>query len=97
MDPTLYQVLSYPNPVASTGVLHFQIEFDQPNETVQTEIYMYDLSGRLIKSHQQIGTEGIQWNISDINATPGIYIYQVRIKTPTSDFVSKAGKIIICE
>lgn len=97
LDPTLYQVLSYPNPVTTTGTLHFQIEFDQPNEVVQTEIYMYDLSGKLIKVQKQIGTTGIQWNMNEINATPGIYIYLLQIKTPTSDFVSKAGKIIICE
>jgi hypothetical protein len=97
LDPTLYQVLTYPNPVSATGVLNFRIEFDQPNEVVQTEIYLYDLSGRLIKAHKQIGTEGIQWNMNEMNATPGIYIYQVRIKTPTSNFVSKAGKIIITQ
>jgi hypothetical protein len=97
LDPTLYQVLSYPNPVTTTGTLHFQIEFDQPNEVVQTEIYMYDLSGKLIKVQKQIGTTGIQWNMNEINATPGIYIYLLQIKTPTSEFVSKAGKIIICE
>jgi hypothetical protein len=95
MNPTLYQVIAYPNPVASTGVLNFQIEYDQPNEVIQTEIRMYDLSGRLIKDYAQIGTEGIQWNMNEINAAPGIYLYQVKIKTPTSDFVSKAGKIII--
>lgn len=97
LAPTLYQVLTYPNPVSATGVLNFRIEFDQPNEVVQTEIYLYDLSGRLIKAHKQIGTEGIQWNMNEMNATPGIYIYQVRIKTPTSNFVSKAGKIIITQ
>lgn len=97
MNPTIYQILSYPNPVATTGVLNFQIEFDQPNEVIQTEIYMYDLCGRLLKSHQQIGTEGIQWNMNEINASPGIYVYLVKIKTPTSEFVSNAGKIIIRE
>ena len=95
LAPTIYQVISYPNPVATTGVLHFQIEYDQPNEVIQTEIYMFDLSGRLIKEHRQIGTTGIRWDMSEIAAQPGVYIYQVKIKTTTSDYVSKAGKIII--
>lgn len=95
LDPTIYQVISYPNPVARTGVLHFQIEYDQPNEVIQTEIYMFDLSGRLIKEHRQIGTTGIRWDMTEIAAQPGVYIYQVKIKTTTSDYVSKAGKIII--
>ena len=97
MDPTLYQVLSYPNPVATTGILNFRIEFDQPDEIIQTDIYLYDLSGRLLKAHQQTGTEGIQWNMSEINASPGMYVYIVKIKTPTSNVVSKAGKIIITQ
>jgi hypothetical protein len=97
LHPTLYQVLTYPNPVSATGVLNFRIEFDQPDEVVQTEMYLCDLSGRLVKAHKQVGTEGIQWNMNELNAAPGIYIYQVRIKTPTSNFVSKAGKIIITQ
>ncbi len=97
MNPTLYKVLTYPNPVAATGVLNFRIEFDQPDEVVQTEIYLYDLSGRLIKTHKQVGTEGIQWNMNELNATPGMYMYLLKIKTPTSEFVSKAGKIIITQ
>jgi len=97
MNPTLYQVITYPNPVSTTGVLYFHLEYDQPDEAIQTEICMYDMSGRLLKEYQQKGTDGIQWNMSEVNVSPGIYIYQVKIKTPTSEFVSKAGKIIICE
>lgn len=96
LAPTIYQTISYPNPVATTGILHFQIEYDQPNEVVQTEICMFDLNGRLIKEYSQIGANGIQWDMSEIAAQPGIYMYQVKIKTTTSDYVSKAGKIIIC-
>lgn len=97
MNPTLCQVITYPNPVTTTGVLHFHIGHDQPDEIIQTDIYMYDLSGKLVKSHHQKGTENIQWHMSDIHAMPGIYMYLVRIKTSTSEYVSKAGKIIICE
>lgn len=97
LAPTIYQVITYPNPVNKTGVINFRIEFDQPNEAVQTEIYLFDLSGRLVKEYHQKTTTAIQLDMSEINASSGIYIYQVRIKTPTSDFVSKAGKIIICD
>ena len=97
LDPTIYQVITYPNPVSMTGVLNFRIEYDQPDEVIQTTIRMYDLSGRLVHEYQQRGTDGIQWNMSDMNAVPGIYVYQVTINTPTSDYVSKAGKIIVCE
>ena len=95
LNPTIYQVVSYPNPVATTGVLHFQIEFDQPDEAVQMTIRMFDLNGRLVHEEQQRGTERMQWDMNQLNIQSGIYIYQVTIKTPTSDHVSKAGKIII--
>lgn len=97
LDPTIYQVISYPNPVSMTGVLNFQIEFDQPNEVVHTEIRLFDLSGRMLYESVQTGTKGLQWNMSEINAAPGVYVYQVKIQTPTSAFVSKAGKIIITQ
>ena len=97
LDPNIYQVITYPNPVASTETLNIRIEFDQPDEVIQTTIYLYDLSGRLIKEHQQKGTTGIQWNLSEMNVRPGIYVYNVKIKSTTSNYVSKAGKIIICE
>lgn len=95
MNPTLYQVVAYPNPITTSGVLNFQIEYDQPNEVIQTEICLYDVSGALLKEHHQKGTENVQLNLSEINVSPGIYIYQIKIKTPTSEFVSKVGKIII--
>ncbi len=97
LDPNIYQVVTYPNPVASTETLNIRIEFDQPDEVIQTTIYLYDLSGRLVKEHQQKGTTGIQWNLSEMNVQPGIYVYNVKIKSSTSNYVSKAGKIIVCE
>lgn len=95
LDPQIYQALAYPNPVSATGVLNFYIEYDQPDEVIQTEIYLYCMNGQLVKMHTQKGADGIQWNMSSMNVSPGIYIYQVKIKTPTSDYVSRAGKIIV--
>ena len=95
LDPQIYQALAYPNPVSATGVLNFHIEYDQPDEVIQTEIYLYCMNGQLVKMHTQKGADGIQWNMSSMNVSPGIYIYQVKIKTPTSDYVSRAGKIIV--
>jgi hypothetical protein len=97
LDPNIYQVVTYPNPVASTETLNIRIEFDQPDEAIQTTINLYDLSGRLVKEHQQKGTTGIQLNLNEMNVQPGIYVYNVKIKSTTSNYVSKAGKIIICE
>ena len=95
LDPTIYQVLSYPNPVACNGVLNFRIECDQPEGVLQTIIRMYDLSGKLVYEYNQRGIDDIHWDMNKVNAQSGIYVYQVIIKTPTSDNVSKAGKIIV--
>ena len=46
-------------------------------------------------AHKQKGVEGISWNMSKVASKEGIYIYQVKIKTATSDYISKAGKIIV--
>ena len=97
MDPQIYKVVTYPNPVASTESLNIQIEYDQPDEVIQTAIYLYDISGKLVLTHTQKGAEGIRWNMGHMNVAPGIYVYQVNIKTTTSNYVSKAGKIIVTQ
>jgi hypothetical protein len=81
--------------VAASEELIFHIEHDQPNEIIETTINLYDLSGRMIHTHVQYGVEGIRWNISELGINSGIYVYQVNIKTTTSNYVSKAGKIIV--
>lgn len=97
MDPNIYQVVTYPNPVSCSETVNIRIEYDQPDEIIQTTIYLYDFSGKRILTHEQRGTEGISWNISDLGLTSGVYVYQVNIKTTTSNHVSKAGKIIVTQ
>ena len=94
-DPQIYKIITYPNPVAASEELIFHIEHDQPNEIIETTINLYDLSGRFIHTYTQRGVEGIRWNISELGINSGIYVYQVNIKTTTSNYVSKAGKIIV--
>jgi hypothetical protein len=79
------------------GVLHIRIAFDQVDELTETCVSLYDLNGRLIKTYAQTSADEIRWDMSEIGLSSGIYMYQVRIKTTTSDYVSRAGKIIICK
>ena len=95
LDPQLYNITTYPNPVTSTGVLNIIINHDRPDEILESIVNMYDLSGKLVYTYSQQNHNPIQWNMGEINAPNGIYVYQVKIKTTTSNFVSKAGKIII--
>jgi hypothetical protein len=95
LDPNIYSVTTYPNPVTSTGVVNVEILFDQQDEVLETMVYLYDISGKLMHTHTQNNIDGIRWDMGHLSVNPGIYIYQVKIKTSTSDWVSKAGKIIV--
>lgn len=97
LEPNIYKVVTYPNPVAQTENLNIRIEYDRPDDVINTMIYLYDLNGRLIRTHEQRGAEGITWDISAMGLNTGIYVYQVNIKTQTSNYVSKAGKIIVSQ
>ena len=97
LEPNIYKVISYPNPVQQSENLNIQIEYDRPDDIITTKILLYDLNGRLVYSYEQNGTTGITWNLGTIGLSQGIYIYQVNIKTQTSSFVSKAGKIIVSQ
>jgi hypothetical protein len=75
--------------------LNIDILHDQPDETIETIVNVYDISGKRVYAYQQTGTQSIAWDIASMGLTAGIYIYQVNIKTPTSEYTTKAGKIII--
>ena len=94
-DPQIYKIITYPNPVSQSENLMFHIEYDQPNEIVETAIRLFDIGGQLIHTHMQKGVKGIEWNLGELGINSGIYVYQVSIKTTTSNYVSKAGKIIV--
>ena len=97
MGPEIYNVLTYPNPVSTTGILNIHVINNQPDETISTLINLYNVNGQLVYQYQQPNADPIQWNISELNLSAGIYIYQVNIKNPTSSYTSKTGKIIITQ
>jgi hypothetical protein len=97
LDPQLYKITTYPNPVASTGTLNIEINHDRPDDIVEYTVHLYDISGKMVYTHTQTNDNTIRWNMGDINISSGIYVYQVNIKTLTSNFISKAGKIIITQ
>jgi hypothetical protein len=95
LDPSISEVTTYPNPVSKTGVMKVNIQYDRPYEANETTVSLYDISGKLVYTYVQSGVDGITLNMSQIAIDPGIYVYQVRIKSANSDHVSKAGKIIV--
>ena len=95
IDPSIYSVMTYPNPVQQSGVMNLTVLYDQPDELLSTEVYVYNLNGQIIWSHTQNNPENIQLNLGELNMQPGVYLYSVKIKSATSKYSTCSGKIIV--
>ena len=95
MDPQIYNITTYPNPVSASGELNIEVQYDQPDEIIEMQVIVCDVSGKLVYTHNQTGVDGLRWSMNQIVSQPGVYVYRIKIKTATSNFVSKAGKIIV--
>ncbi len=95
LDPSIYSVMTYPNPVQQSGVMNLTVLYDQPDELLTTEVYVYNLNGQTIWSHTQQNPDQIQLNLGELNLQPGVYLYNVRIKSATSKYSTCSGKIIV--
>ena len=95
IDPSIYSVMSYPNPVQQSGVMNITVLYDQPDELLTTEVYVYNLNGQIIWSKIQNNPENIQLNLGELNMMPGVYLYSVKIKSATSKYSTCSGKIIV--
>lgn len=95
LDPSIYSITTYPNPVQATGTLTMIVNYDQPDELIQTEIYLYNTNGQLMWSQTQDNPDHVSVNLANIGLHPGMYIYTVRIKSESSKYTSSSGKIIV--
>ena len=96
-DAQLCAVMTYPNPVKSSGSLNIVIDYDQPDRLAETDVYVYDLTGKLIYHTSQKGAEPMTWNLGDFAMRAGVYVYKVQIQVAGSKASSKQGKIIVTE
>jgi len=71
------------------------VNYDQPDELLSTDVYIYDMSGRMIWSHKQANPDQVQIPFAQMGVTAGIYMYCVKIKSATSGYSTTSGKIII--
>ncbi len=94
------KVLNYPNPF--TTKTSFWFEHNKPNEDLSVSISIFTITGKLVKQiHETINTKGnrsceIEWDGKDDyqnNVAKGTYIYIIKLKNKTGDFVSKIEKI----
>jgi hypothetical protein len=95
LDPSIYSVISYPNPVRQSGVLNLTVNYDQPDELLSTEIYLYNTNGQMIYCHKQENPDQVSINIADLGLHPGVFIYSVKIKSESSKYSTTSGKIIV--
>ena len=87
--------MAYPNPAKSNDQLTIQIDYNRPDELVETHIYFYDMAGRMVHFAAQDDAKHVQCNLAQLGLAPGIYTYQVQVKTKTTSFVTKSSKLII--
>ena len=95
LDPSIYSITTYPNPVQTADVVNLIVNYDQPDELLQTEIYLYNMSGQMVWSHTQENPDQVAISLPTLGLQPGVYVYSVRIKSATSGFSTSSGKIIV--
>ena len=97
LDPSIYSVTTYPNPVRQDAVLNMIVNYDQPDELIQTEIYLYNTNGQMVWKQTQENPDQVAINMAQIGLRPGVYFYMVRIKSESSKHAKASGKIIVIQ
>ena len=95
LDPSIYSVMTYPNPVQAGSVINLIVNYDQPDELIQTELYLFNINGQMVYSHTQDNPDQVSINLAQLGLQPGIYVYNVRIKSASSKYSQTSGKIIV--
>ena len=95
LDPSICSVTSYPNPVHAAGQLTLLVNYDQPDELLQTEIYLYNINGQMVYRHIQDNPDAVSINLAQLGLRAGVYVYSIRIKSATSRYSTTSGKIIV--
>lgn len=95
LDPSIYSVTTYPNPVQTEGIVNLIVNYDQPDERLSTELYLYNINGQLVYSHLQKNPDAVSINLAQLGLQPGVYVYNLRIKSASSKYSMTSGKIIV--
>ncbi|PKR80671.1 hypothetical protein CW751_07835 [Brumimicrobium salinarum] len=101
-DIALDHVLNYPNPF--TTHTEFFFEHNQVCAALETQIEIYTVTGRLIKTINRtvetrgFRTEGIPWDGRDEfgdQLAKGIYVYRVTVKSPEGEKAQEMQKLYL--
>ena len=101
----LENVLNYPNPFVN--YTEFWFNHNKPNESLEVQIQIFTVSGKLIKTiNQTVQTSGnlsrsITWNGLDDFGNKigkGVYVYKLKVTSTASNLVSeKYEKLVILQ
>ncbi|MEN9998908.1 MAG: hypothetical protein RI922_1898 [Bacteroidota bacterium] len=98
----LDHVLNYPNPF--TTKTEFYFEHNQVCSELETQIQIYTVSGKLVKTINQLvntqgfRSEGIPWDGKDEfgdQLAKGVYIYKIKVKSIDGNIAEKTEKLVL--
>ena len=100
--PVLQHVLNYPNPF--TTRTEFMFEHNQSCSSLDVQIQIFTVSGRLVKTiAQEVPTAGFRvsglfWDGRDDfgdELARGTYLYRLRVQTPEGAYAEQTEKLVI--
>lgn len=95
--PQLRAIACYPSP--ATGNATIMLQHDSQGTDAIITLNVFDTTGRLADSQQYRQTLSVAGNTrltyNTATLSPGLYLYQVRLRTPASEETTQAQKLII--
>ncbi len=98
INPTIFKLITYPNPASQNSEVRFFLDTDRPDEMMYLTIRMTDLSGHPIHTAEEveIGPDRIYTlNLNNLGIPAGLYAYRITIHTNTSGSSTISGKLIV--
>lgn len=98
----LAHVLNYPNPFTTRTTFFY--EHNQSCSELETQIQIYTVSGRLVRTINQLvatsgfRTEGIDWDGTDEygdQLAKGVYVYRLSVELPDGGRADKLEKLVL--
>ena len=95
LAPQLYKVSIYPNPVMSSDNAVIAISSDRPDETLFTEIQIFNINGEKVYAKHITDDRIISFSPSEANMSGGMYVVKLVCSTPSSNEAKAVGKLIV--
>jgi hypothetical protein len=102
LTPRFASLVASPNPAREQ--VQFILAHDRPETTLAVQLYIYNTSGRLVRTITEKGTSDfsqdyfISWDLTDnhgVRLNPGLYFCRAAIASASSRQVSKSYKLVV--